>query len=142
MSAACTILLVEDEPLILMDLEFAVEDHGCDAVCTTCCGEAMTALEHGTPIHTAVLDVSLKGGETCEAIAHELDRRGIPYLLHSGDLDRHNETVRRLGAQLLPKPASAHRVISAAIKLAEARVAIAGTPWRRPGPTGSTPDAL
>ena len=31
MRGPCTILLVEDEPLILMDLEWAVEDHGCRA---------------------------------------------------------------------------------------------------------------
>ena len=48
-----------------------------------------------------ISDVSLKG-ETCEAVARELDRRGIPYLLHSGDLDRHDETVSRLGAPLVP----------------------------------------
>ena len=119
MSGPCVILLVEDEPLILMDLEFAAEDHGCEAVCATCCAEAMRAIEKAEGIDVAVLDVSLKGGETCEAVARELDRRDIPYLLHSGDLDRQNETVRRLDAQLFPKPASADRVIAAAIRLAQ-----------------------
>ena len=118
MTRPCTILLVEDEPLILMDLEFAVEDHGCRALCATCCSEAIRAVERADHIAVAVLDVSLKGGENCEAVARELDRRGIPYLLHSGDLDRHDETVRRLGAPLFPKPASAERVIAAAIRLA------------------------
>ena len=121
----CTILLVEDEPLILMDLEFAAEDEGCEVVCATCCREGIRAIERTERIDVAVLDVSLKGGENCEAVARELDRRGIPYLLHSGDLDRHDETVRRLGAPLFPKPASAQQVIAAAIRLA------AG-PWCRP----------
>lgn len=118
----CVILLVEDEPLILMDLEFAAEDEGCEAICATCCREGLRAIEGAGRIDVAVLDVSLKRGENCEAVARELERRGIPYLLHSGDLDRHDETVRRLGAPLFPKPASAAQVIAAAIRLA-------GTPW-------------
>ena len=116
--ANCTILLVEDEPLILMDLEFAAEDEGCETICATCCREAMRALDGPDHISAAVLDVSLKGGETCAAVAHELERRGIPYLLHSGDLDRHDEAVRKLAAPLFPKPANAHEVIAAAVRLA------------------------
>jgi CheY-like chemotaxis protein len=100
MELPCTILLVEDEPLILMDLEFAAEDRGCEVICATSCAEGVRAVEDADYLSAAVLDVSLKGGENCEAVARALDERGIPYLLHSGDLDRHNETVRRLGAPL------------------------------------------
>lgn len=128
----CTILMVEDEPLILMDLEFAAEDEGCEVLCATCCAEGMRAIRDAEFISVAILDVSLKGGENCEAVARELDRRGIPYLLHSGDLDRHNETVRRLGAPLFPKPANAQQVVAAAIKLAKER------PWFRSGGGGES----
>ena len=123
MEMPCTILLVEDEPLILMDLEFAAEDEGCQVVCATSCAEGLRAIEDTDFIAVAVLDVSLKDGENCAAVARRLDELGIPYLLHSGDLDRHNETVRRLGAPLFPKPASAQQVIAAAIRLAEVK------PW-------------
>ena len=112
------ILMLEDEPLILMDLEFAAEDLGCTPMCASSVSEAMAILKGGEPIHTAVLDVTLKDGETCVPIAHELQQRGIPFLLHSGDLDRHDETVRGLGAELVAKPASASRVIARAMSFA------------------------
>lgn len=115
MTSKCTILLLEDEPIILMDLEFAAEDHGCSALPASSCSGAMERIENDPRVDVAVLDVSLGGGETCLPVAHELDRRGIPYLLHSGDLDRHDEQIRDLDADLIAKPASADTVIDAAI---------------------------
>lgn len=112
----CSILLLEDEPLILMDLEFAAEDHGCNPFCASGVAKALTHIETGD-IDVAVLDVTLKGKETCVTVAEELDRRGIPYLLHSGDLNRADETVRNLGATHMPKPADASLVIETAIGL-------------------------
>ncbi|MEE4207600.1 MAG: response regulator [Erythrobacter sp.] len=115
MAGPCTILLLEDEPIILMDLEFAAEDHGCRAVPVSNCAGALERLATLGEVDVAVLDVSLQGGETCLPVAEELGRLGIPYLLHSGDLDRHDEQIRRLGAELIAKPASADEVIAAAI---------------------------
>ena len=51
-------------------------------------------------------------------MAEELDRIGIPFILHSGDLDRHDEQVRELDAELIAKPAPADKVIAAAIAYA------------------------
>lgn len=110
------ILLLEDEPLILMDLEFAAEDRGCQVYCATSVAAAMSHLEK-SQIDVAVLDVTLKGTETCVPVAEELDRRGIPYLLHSGDLNRADETVRNLGVKHLPKPADSDVVIDAALDI-------------------------
>lgn len=112
------ILMLEDEPLILMDLEFAAEDVGARALCASSVSEALSILQ-AEPIDSAILDVTLKDGETCVPVARALDERGIPYLLHSGDLDRHDETVRGLGAELVAKPASAAGVIARAIGYAE-----------------------
>ncbi len=115
-----SILLLEDEPLILMDLEFAAEDHGCTAWATPNCTEALAVIaEHGEALTVAVLDVSLGQGKTCFPVANELDRLGIPYILHSGDLDRHDENIRTLNAALIAKPASAPDVIAAAIAHAQ-----------------------
>lgn len=110
----CAILLLEDEPLILMDLEFAAEDQGCQAYCATSVAAALTHLEK-SQIDVAILDVTLKGTENCVPVAEELDRRGIPYLLHSGDLNRADETVRNLGVKHLPKPADSDVVIETAL---------------------------
>lgn len=116
MAGPCTILLLEDEPLILMDLEFAAEDRGYTVHSTTTCKAALDLLEeHGDEIDVAVLDVSLGQGRTCIPVAQALDRRGIPYVLHSGDLDRHDEKIRDLRAQLIAKPAAAEHVIASAV---------------------------
>lgn len=109
------ILLVEDEPLILLDLEFAVEDAGCSFASAGCVAQALDFLEREDTIDVAILDVSLARGETCVPIAKELKSRQIPFILHSGDLDRRNETIRSLEARLVAKPASSERVVAEAI---------------------------
>ena len=114
----CCLLILEDEPMILMDLEFAAEDCGCEVLCATDVRHAMKLLATHRNIRGAILDVNLGGGETCLPIARELDRLKIPYILHSGDLNRQNELVRQLGAVLVPKPADPQRVIRVAIEAA------------------------
>ena len=112
------LLILEDEPMILMDLEFAAEDCGCEVLCATGVGHAMELLASHPAICGAILDVNLGEGQTCLPIARELDRRRIPYILHSGDLNRQNELVQELGAVLIPKPADPERVIRVAIEAA------------------------
>ena len=112
----CTILLLEDEPLILMDLEMAAQDQGCHPITATTPEAALLALaEPNKQINIAVLDVSLGGGKTCLQVAQALNDAGIPYILHSGDLDRYDERVRSLGAQLVPKPTHSDEVIRIAL---------------------------
>lgn len=115
-----TILLVEDEALILMDLEFAAEDAGLNYLSATNLEEALAFVESdGDRLDVAVLDVSLTGNENCLPIARELDARGIPYVIHSGDLDRQNEVIRMLDAPRIAKPSSSDRVVEAALSLLE-----------------------
>ena len=116
MSGGCTILLLDDEPLILMDLEFAAEDRDCHALCATSVAEALAFIDASAEdIDVAVLDVTLKQDETCVPVAQRLDELGIPYLLHSGDLNRRNELVSELGVRHIPKPADSHFVIDTAM---------------------------
>lgn len=113
------ILLLEDEPLILLDLEFAVEDVGLRAICATSVAEALTLLQSTEGLVAAVLDVSLARGQTCVPVARALERLGVPFLLHSGDLNRDDETVQRLGVRHISKPANADHVIAAALRLTD-----------------------
>lgn len=117
MNRNLAILLLEDEPIILMDLAFAVEDKGLEPLCATTVEDALAIIAESPAVAVAVLDVSLSGGQTCTPVARELERRTIPYVLHSGDLNRHNELVRDLGARHISKPASADRVVAAALDL-------------------------
>jgi DNA-binding response OmpR family regulator len=132
-TAPLTILLVEDEPLILLDLEFAVEDSGHQFVSAGCVAQALGYL-NDCAIDLAILDVNLGRGTTCVPVAEELRRRGIAYVLHSGDLDRRNETIRKLGATVIAKPASAEQVVAGALaERARLRAdrGVSGTPLDR-----------
>jgi DNA-binding response OmpR family regulator len=109
-----TLLLVEDEPLILLDLEYAVEDSGHHFVSASCVAQALSHLAECT-IDLAILDVNLGHGQTCVPVADELQQREIPFVLHSGDLDRRNETINKLGAVVIAKPAAAEKVVERAL---------------------------
>ena len=113
-----TYLVLEDEPLIAMDLEFAFEDVGHRAVVAVNNAEARQAVaDHA--IAGAILDVSLGDGETCEPTAKLLSENNIPFVLHTGDLDRVGEPLRELDAPVLPKPQAADDVIAKLVKMAE-----------------------
>ncbi|NVD45818.1 response regulator [Qipengyuania atrilutea] len=99
-----------------MDLEFAAEDRDYQVFSASCVKKALDILEkHRDGIDTAVLDVTLQDGETCLPVARWLEKNGIPYVLHSGDLNRQNEKLRELSAPLIAKPASSDDVIKRAI---------------------------
>ena len=118
MSNTCRILLLDDEPLILMDLEFAAEDQDCLPLTATNVREALDHIEAQGGVSCAVLDVTLRDGETCVPVARELEKREIPYLLHSGDLNRQEGTLAALNARLIAKPACSRRVVETALSLA------------------------
>lgn len=111
----CRILVLDDEPLILLDLEFAVEDAGCKPLTALDLAEAL-AIVHNNSISAAILDVSLGRGQTCEQVARTLAEKGVPYVLHTGDLDRMDEAVRGLGGTLVPKPTPAAVVVAKALE--------------------------
>ena len=109
-------LVLEDEPLIAMDLHFAFEDAGCEAVTANTNREA-EALIDKFPIIGAILDVSLAAKKTCDATARLLHERAIPFVLHTGDLDRVGEHLRDLDAPIIPKPQSADDVVARLLAL-------------------------
>lgn len=110
-----SVLLVEDEPLILMDLEFAVSDRGWQPRTASGVRKAMEYLEKDGNIAAAVLDITLQNGENCLPIARELERRKIPYVLHSGELEHYSADVDDLRGQRIAKPASAAAVVAKAL---------------------------
>ncbi|HCY02481.1 MAG TPA: hypothetical protein DHU71_06100, partial [Erythrobacter sp.] len=59
-----SILILEDEPFIALDLQLAFEDDGARAVVAVNCDEAFELLRT-TEIDGAVLDVNLGRSETC-----------------------------------------------------------------------------
>lgn len=109
-------LVLEDEPLIAMDLTFAFEDAGHEAVTAVNNAEARAIIEDGGVVG-AILDVSLGGGETCRETADRLLRSSIPFVLHTGDLNRVGEHLREIDAPVLAKPRPAEDIVAALIEL-------------------------
>ncbi|MES2001778.1 MAG: response regulator [Pseudomonadota bacterium] len=83
MSDPCSILIVEDEPLIAMMLEDFVEGLGYQ-VSATCesVGDALAKVAQGG-FDLAILDVHLQG-ETIWPVAEALRERNVPFVLATG----------------------------------------------------------
>ena len=77
-----SILVVEDEVLIAMDIVQALERAGASATMTTTIRHALILVEHDG-LSAAIMDHALSDGESTELCAR-LKARGIPYLNFSG----------------------------------------------------------
>jgi CheY-like chemotaxis protein len=74
-----SVLIVEDEFLIAMQLERAVSRLDCDVVGPAAyLAEALAMIDRGG-VDAALLDVSLRHGEKVYPAADELSRRNIPF---------------------------------------------------------------
>jgi CheY-like chemotaxis protein len=79
-----TILVVEDDPLVAIMLEDALEVLGHDIVGDA--GDIATALKHISKgeFDAAIVDVYLESGLPCDAVAEALAARSIPFLVATG----------------------------------------------------------
>lgn len=80
----CSILIVEDEPLIAMMLEDFLESLG-HRVVGTCetVKDAMARIDEGG-FNVAIVDVHLKNGEHVWPVADRLVEEGVPFILATG----------------------------------------------------------
>ena len=77
-----SILVVEDELLIAMDIVAALEKAGAHATITTTVRHALILIEHDG-LSGAIMDHSLSDGDSTNLCAR-LKERGIPYISYSG----------------------------------------------------------
>ena len=77
-----SILVVENELLIAMDIVRALEGAGANATMTTTARHAMILAEHDG-LAGAIMDHGLSDGDST-AICARLKERGIPYISYSG----------------------------------------------------------
>ncbi len=102
------ILILENEPLIAMDLGDILVDAGASVEITAKPVEALMVLEHCTP-SAAILDVNLQDG-ACEVICRRLIRSQVPFAFYTG-FDRPDAWPE---ASTLIKPATRDDVIECA----------------------------
>ena len=100
-------LLVEDEVVVGMDLEDELQHSGFDVHWVASVENALAALDQH-PTDVAILDIVMRG-EPCTAVALELKRRDIPFVVHSG-WTRHEQSPAFQDAPWITKPAEAEAV--------------------------------
>lgn len=107
-----TILIVEDEPLVAMDISSACEAAG--AVALTAASLAVAApLVEQDGLSAAVLDFGFKDGDS-RALCARLNERDIPYVLHSGYHHLGDACQRGI---VVEKPASPAAIIDVLARL-------------------------
>jgi DNA-binding response OmpR family regulator len=80
--AGRAILIVEDEPLIVMDITQAFEHTGAELTTTNTLRHAMILVEHDG-LSGAILDHALPDGDS-SLLCTRLKERGIPFMIYSG----------------------------------------------------------
>ena len=102
------VLVVEDEPLIGMDIEDAVEGLGHEVVGPIAeLDEALKVAANAT-LGCAILDINIRGGHSYP-VADMLRKRGLPVLLLSG-YGEHTLPERLHQEARLPKPFTASQL--------------------------------
>ena len=103
-----SILIVEDEALIVMDLTMAFENAGAEVTSTTTLRHALLLVEHDG-LAAAILDHAVRDGDS-SLLYNRLAERGVPFLIYSG----HTAEAIKRGVPHVSKPAS-HEVLVAAV---------------------------
>jgi DNA-binding response OmpR family regulator len=105
------VLVVEDDPLMAMDLEDTLAEAGAVVVglCQTL-DEAM-ARANVDDFAVAVLDFSL-GMDTASPVAHRLVRRRVPFVLYTGKSNR-DPSLAEWTCPIVEKPAPPSALVSA-----------------------------
>jgi CheY-like chemotaxis protein len=103
-----SILVVEDEPLVALDLRETLERAGAYVFAATHLFHALQLAGH-PDLSAAVLDYRL-GDSDCTAVCSGLERRGIPFIFYSG-----YDHMQQLWphAMCVPKPADGSRIVDA-----------------------------
>ena len=104
------VLIVEDEPMVAMDLESTVKDIiAAEIVVAPSVSRAREAMAE--PLDFAFLDIEVTDGQTFE-IALELQRNEVPFVFVSGATPEALPPDLR-GAPFIPKPFERHLIARA-----------------------------
>jgi DNA-binding response OmpR family regulator len=111
------LLVVEDEPLISLDVAGMLTASGAHVVSASRIVDAIAAVER-IRIFAAVLDINL-GQEDCSPVCRYLSERGIPFLFYTG----YASTLKDWsGVPVVAKPATPQQVVDAVERLCNPRL--------------------
>jgi len=103
------IFVVEDEPLVAMELETLLEEAGCHVVGPVGTVREAETLIESAPIDAAILDVNIEG-RPVESIAAAALRKGIPFLFATG-YGQEGIPKAFAGTKVIAKPFDTHRLL-------------------------------
>ena len=98
----CSILLVEDEFLIAMDVQMRLQEAGYSVLNPVASVEDAMAVLDEKSVCAAILDMNLRGS-TSLPIAERLQGQGVPFIFLSGN-DKYQLTERFQDHLVLTKP--------------------------------------
>ena len=110
MARPARILMVEDEPLIALDVESVLLDAGYEIGGVAGTLDKALAIVEGGLCDAAILDANLNGVNSAP-IAEALTARGLPFMVVSGYSAEQQAEALRAGP-ILQKPASQDRLLS------------------------------
>lgn len=105
------ILLVEDEPLISIDIEMTLDQFGHEVFAVSTVAEALERVEAGG-VDLAILDYHLKEADTTE-VAARLRQVDVPFIVCSGSVGLDALDRAFPGASFLAKPFSTDGLLQA-----------------------------
>lgn len=118
----CSILIVEDEPLIALDVHSALSAVGASVIAATDLADA-ERLARRAEISAGVLDINF-GGRDCCAVCDVLSHRRVPFLFLTG-FQPAPIMMSWPQAPVINKPASHEQIVAAvAAILRDPRVSI------------------
>ncbi|HEY7662733.1 MAG TPA: response regulator [Xanthobacteraceae bacterium] len=114
--AGARILVVEDDFFIALELESILTEAGAEVVePRRTLDDALAAVaEHD--ISAAILDVRLAGAMIAP-VASELERRGIPFVFYTGQVDIEALRAQWPGRCVIAKPARDRTIVAAVTRL-------------------------
>src|SRR5271166_390105 len=96
-----SVLVVEDNPIIALDLQIILEAAGATVVGPAYDLSKALNLIEANNVNAAVIDYLLQAGDTLP-LARVLGERGIPFLFQTSDPE--GVATKHVGATILPKP--------------------------------------
>ena len=115
----CSILVVEDEPLIAMDVVQGLEAAGAAVSVARTLKDALDKVE-APELSAAVLDHRLRDGDSSQ-ICERLDAKNIPFVIYSGYTKIDGACSE---GKLVHKPVAPEELVTTVVNLLTARSAI------------------
>jgi DNA-binding response OmpR family regulator len=110
------ILVIEDEPLVALDVQQAFEDAGATVVVARTLAAALIAVEDSS-VSAAIVDHALGDGDSSE-ICERLKERSVPFIIYSGFAHLHGACA---DAKHVNKPASPSMLVATVTGLLASR---------------------